>query len=89
MNIIAYLNPNEGGCDYSKHFKEQWIDNDKLHPEVKAIPVEVSNYSAGEPTIYLYKNSSDQSPLLILKGNKIDPAFLQEYIMNALSIKTR
>lgn len=77
ITITAYLNLNEGGCNYSKHFKEQWIDNNKLHPFAKQISVTTIKTSF-KPKVHLKVNGNivwDKT------GNQIDPAALQEFIL--------
>lgn len=89
MRIIAYLSSNEGGCNYSKHFREQWIDNKKLHPACKEIEVrleEVIGY--GKPEVYLMK-STFAKPLLIQVGNEIRPDILQDFILKHKEIEVR
>jgi len=38
MTIHALLSPIERGYNYSKHFKEQWIHSNKLHPNLREKP---------------------------------------------------
>ena len=58
LNIIAYLREDGKGCNPSKHFKEQFIENTKLHPYVKRIPAKVVLVE-------------DSPQVCILKGHKI------------------
>ena len=78
LKIIARLNPNEGGCNYSKHFTQQWLNNPKLHPFAKAIPVQVKHITATRPSIQLLANGNI---VLHQTGNAINPATLQEFIL--------
>jgi len=76
--IKAFLNPQEGGCNYSKHFREHWIENKKLHHVAMAIPVEVTEDTVSEPWVELQE---DGSVVWTKRGNNINPATLQEFII--------
>lgn len=79
--IIAYLKDNETGCKPSAHFKEHFIENDKLHPDVKAIPIEQEIAFADEAEVQLLKNNV---PIKTLKGNELlRPDLFQEFILEA------
>lgn len=78
LKIIAYLNPNEGGCEYSKYFTKTWINNKMLHPVAKAIPIDTMQTSM-KPRVQLKANGNivwDKS------GSTINTAKLQEFILN-------
>lgn len=78
--IHAFLNPIERGCNYSKHFKEQWIENDTLHPKVKEVKVKVQK-TYFTPQINVYK---DDHVIISMKSNMINPAKLQEELLKIL-----
>ena len=78
LRIVAHLNPNEGGCDYSAHFKKTWVKNDKLHPFAKAIPLDIIR-SSRIPEVILLANGNK---VWHKKGNQINPANLQNFIID-------
>lgn len=82
MKVLATLNPNEGGCDYSKYFKETWINNDKLHPAVKEIEVQTLATS-NEPEVAIFDKGEI---ILTQKGSQINSAILQEFILEYLGL---
>jgi len=86
MKIVAKLNPNEGGCNYSEHFKYHWIQNTKLHPACKEIEVEALYNTDIKPMVTLMDG---ENTLLIMSGNEINPAALQEYILGYLGLAGR
>jgi len=82
MYIKAFLNKDERGCDYSKHFIDHWINNDKLHPGVKSIPVEVKYFDLGAPMVILYDEKGET--IVGMVENGIRPDLLQELILKRL-----
>jgi len=80
MIIHAHLNPIERGCNYSKHFKEQWINNNKLHPDVKKIKVK-THVTYNTPQINVLVGDR---VVISMKGSLINPAKLQEKILELL-----
>lgn len=97
FKITAYLHPDDvipadqaalskaDPCNFSKHFVDNWIKNDSLLPECKAIPVERIDMKT-IPEVQLL----DQNGKLHLRqvGININPAELQGYVKNHLGIKT-
>lgn len=81
--IEAYLNDNEGGCDYSKHFQTTFIENEGIAQQVKAIPVEVIK-TTGVPFVRVV---SEGRTLLKLKGNMISGSKVQEFLLKELDVK--
>lgn len=78
MKILAYLNTNEGGCNFSEHFIKQWIENDKLHPKCKDIIVQTMT-TEKEPIVELFVEGRSYKRMV---GSEIRPDLLQELILN-------
>lgn len=85
MYIQAFLNPIERGCNYSKHFKNEWINNDKLHPAVKAIKVRVNDtFRTAQINVI-----DGEKVVISMKGNMINPAVLQEKLLELIEYKKK
>ena len=84
LKIHAHLNPEEGGCNYSKYFTENYIENDTIHSEVKKVPVHKVTVSE-DPMVMLYDGEKE---LLVQRGNNINAAELQAFIIDYLGLKT-
>lgn len=82
LKIKAYLNRNEGGCDYSGYFEETWVNNTKLHPAVKKISVD-KHYGDRQPIIQVIK---DDTIIFEQVGNRISTAQLQEFLLAELGL---
>ena len=80
VNIIAYLREESEGCDYSGHFRTTWINNEKLHPKAKAVPVQVEP-AMEETEIILLR---DHTQLIVQRENQVRPDILQQAILAEL-----
>lgn len=82
MKIIALLNKQEGGCDYSSYFEKTWINNEKLHPEVKDVKLNVT-YEVRKPIVQVVK---DGDIIFEQVGNRINTAALQQFLLLELGL---
>lgn len=81
LRIKAHLRTEATGCDYSGHFRKHWIDNEKLHPAVKEIPVQEIETNL-TPKVEVYDG---RELLYQQEGNLIRLDLLQEYILKHLN----
>lgn len=86
VNIRAYINPNEGHCFHSEMFRAKFR-NEKLHPAIKALKVEVFPYTAGDPSIYLYDNEDDQKPIFSQVGAAMDMNKVEGILLHRLGVE--
>lgn len=82
LSITAYLNlSDEGGCKPSAHFKEHFVDNKKLHPDLKSITVKVE-HAVTEPEVVL---TDGFTPIKTIKGNELlRPDLYQEDLLKLM-----
>jgi len=79
LTITARLNPQEKGCNFSKHFKDTWINNPTLHPFCKAIPIK-ETITHFKPSVTLYANGNIVRNMV---GNDLGKtAQLQQFILD-------
>lgn len=85
LKIVAILLSVEaakelGGCDHSEVFRQEWeVERRELHYQIQKIPIEKIPIQAGAPSVQLW---DDDTLKLSQIGNQIDPAKLQEYIID-------
>lgn len=82
FKIRFYKKNEDTGCNYSKHFQEHWIANDKLHPAVKEIPVATYPGDYRDAHVIVEHNGLD---IITMVGNQINPASLQEQLLVLLA----
>lgn len=56
-------------CDVLDHFKDNWTNNDKLHPELKKIPVKILT---GQQVNSLTLEETDGTVLLTCNALRLD-----------------
>lgn len=58
MKIIVHDNPNTGNCPVISHFRENWIENDGIHPAIKAIEVVKNDKAYGDSITFVDQNKA-------------------------------